>query len=116
MAKKKKDEKKTSFLNEDQQKSLEKMAKEMIDIAAAAVDEYENLDLSSLTEFTSSITQIHEDSPYLNELFTGDSWKKVINAIPDMPVIPGFTDVENKEKYKRKIKKKKVKRTKDDTK
>ena len=41
--------------------------------------------LSGSLEAIDQITQIHEDSPYLNELFQGDSWKKVISNLPKVP-------------------------------
>ena len=92
MAKKKKN-KFEELLSEEQQKKLQDLANEMISLAAAAVEEYDELDLSDISSLSSSlnsidqITQIHEDSPYLNELFKGDSWKKVISAIPKTPEV-----------------------------
>ena len=40
--------------------------------------EYDDLDMSELNEMSGSITQINENSPFLDEIFKGDSWKKVI--------------------------------------
>ena len=37
---------------------------------------------------SSSITQINENSPFLDEIFEGDSWKKVIKNIPSIPKNP----------------------------
>ena len=90
MAKKKKN-KFEELLSEEQQKKLQDLANEMISLAAAAVEEYDELDLSDISSLSSSlnsidqITQIHEDSPYLSELFKGDSWKKIIKNIPAVP-------------------------------
>ena len=42
--------------------------------------EYEDLDLGELAALSGSITQVHETSPYLNELFKGDSWKRVMSS------------------------------------
>jgi hypothetical protein len=93
MAKKKKNEF-DSIITEEQQKKLQELASEMIGIAANVIEEYEDLDLSDIKSLSGSldaidqITQIHEDSPYLNELFEGDSWKKVISSIPTTPINP----------------------------
>ena len=73
--------KKEGLLTKLQLKKLEKMAKDMLDIAANVVEEYEDLDLSELSELSSSITQINENSPFLDEIFEGDSWKRVIKNI-----------------------------------
>ena len=78
MAKKKKDD--GSILSEEQEKKLENMVNDMLDIASNVFKEYEDLDLSELGELSGSITQIHEDSPFLDEIFKGDSWKKVIKT------------------------------------
>ena len=83
MAKKKKDD--GSILSEEQEKKLENMVNDMLDIASNVFKEYEDLDLSELNELSGSLTQIHEDSPFLDEIFKGDSWKKVINNIPTTP-------------------------------
>ena len=80
-----KDKNKDGILSTEQLKKLENMAKDMLDIAAKVVDEYQDLDLSELSELSGSLTQIHEDSPFLNDLFEGDSWKKVIKNIPSVP-------------------------------
>ena len=87
MSKKKKEftEHSEGIFSEKQIKELEKMAKEMTEMAANIVDEYEDLDLSDLSELSGSITQIHEDSPYLSDLLKGESWKKVIKNIPPIP-------------------------------
>ena len=64
------------------------MVKDMLEIASNVVEEYDDLDLSELSELSSSITQIHEDSPFLDEIFKGDEWKKVIKNIPPIPKTP----------------------------
>ena len=78
MAKKKKIE----LLTKKQQKELQKMAKEMIDIAANVIEDYEDLDFSELSGLSGSITQIHESSPFLQTWLEGDKWKKVLSYIP----------------------------------
>mgnify|MGYP006127285153 CR=1 FL=1 len=110
MAKEKKDKwqkketkRNTTLLTDAQTKKLESMVTDMLDIAATVVDEYENLDIelgkdaefakkySNLTALSSSvsqITQIHESSPFLDEILNGDQWKKIIKNIPTMPTNP----------------------------
>ena len=73
------------MLTKEQEKKLTDMANEMLDIAANVIEEYDDLDLSELSELSSSITQIHEDSPFLNEIFQGSSWKNVLKNIPIIP-------------------------------
>ena len=87
--------KRKSLLTKGQQKKLEKMTKDMLDIASSVVEEYKDLDLSELSgigaELSSSIdsiTQINENSPFLDEIFEGDSWKKIIKNLPTMPTDP----------------------------
>ena len=53
---------------------------------------YKDLDMSELTAISSSITQVHEDSPFLNEIFEGESWKRVIKNIPTTPKQPKDKD------------------------
>ena len=81
---------KKNIMSKKQQKKLQELANEMLDIAANLVDEYDDLDFSSISDLTGSIqqiTQIHEDSPFLDELLKGDSWKKIIKNIPTIPKI-----------------------------
>ena len=84
MAKKKKIE----LMTKEQEKVLQDMVNNMLDIASNVVEEYEDLDLSELSELSGSITQINENSPFLDEIFKGDAWKKVIKNIPSLPNIP----------------------------
>ena len=70
------------LLTKEQQKELQGMINGMFETAAGVAKEYEDLDISELQELSGSITQINHDSPFLNEIFKGDSWKKVIKNIP----------------------------------
>ena len=81
----KKEKKETELLSKKQQEELESMVSKLVDVAADAVKEYKDLDFSEMAKISGSITQIHEDSPFLNDLFKGDSWKKVIGSFPDKP-------------------------------
>ena len=80
--------KRKGLLTKVQEKKLDRMVKDMLEIASNVVEEYDNLDLSELSELSSSITQINENSPFLDEVFKGDSWKKVIKNIPPLSIIP----------------------------
>ena len=83
MAKKKKKslEEEFKLLSKEQEKELQDMVNNMLDVAARVVDEYDDLDLSDLNALSGSITQVHEDSPYLDEIFKGNSWKRVITNL-----------------------------------
>ena len=86
MAKKAKD-----ILTKKQEKELQSMVENMLEIASNVVEEYEDLDLSELSELSGSlrdIVQINENSPFLDEIFKGDSWKKIIKNIPSLPKQP----------------------------
>ena len=99
MAKKKKNEFE-GLLTEEQAKKLQDLTSELLAVAGKVVEEYEDLDLSELSELSSSldqITQIHEDSPFLDEIFEGDSWKKIITAIPPIPTTPKETKEDDSE-------------------
>ena len=80
--------KKKNIISKKQEQKLKDLASEMMDIAADLVEEYKDLDLSSLSELSSSITQIHEDSPFLDDIFKNDAWKRVIKNIPPLPKDP----------------------------
>jgi len=79
--------KKIELITKEQEKVLQDMVNNMLEIASNVVDEYEDLDLSELSELSGSITQINEDSPFLDEIFKGDAWKKVIKNISTSPNI-----------------------------
>ena len=64
---------------------LKKLTDEMLDIAKDVKKDYK-LDTDALNDMSSSLTRIHEASPYLDEIFQGDSWKKVLKT--DLPVPP----------------------------
>ena len=80
--------KRKGLLTKVQEKKLDRMVKDMLEIAADVVDEYDGLDLSELSELSGSITQINENSPFLDEIFKGNAWKKVIKNIPSIPKDP----------------------------
>ena len=61
------------------EKSLQVMVDDMLKMATDVAKEYQKLDVSELAELSGSITEISEDSPFLNEIFEGDAWKNVMN-------------------------------------
>ena len=71
------------ILTKEQEKQLQDMVNGMLDVAADVVGEYDDLDLEDLHSLSGSITQISEHSPFLNEIFGGDSWKRVITNMDD---------------------------------
>ena len=77
--------KRKGLLTKAQEKKLDRMVKDMLEIASDVVEEYDDLDLSELSELSGSITQINENSPFLDEIFKGNAWKKVIENIPPIP-------------------------------
>ena len=84
-----------SILTEEQEKELQKMATEMLSLADRLVEEFkEDIDMDKFKELgqlssslAEQVTQIHQDSPFLDELFEGDSWKRVIKNIPPVPKV-----------------------------
>ena len=82
------DEKKIELLTKEQEAQLQKIVNDMLDVAANVIEEYEEIDdgdFDELSSLSGSLTQIHEDSPFLDELLKGDSWKRVIKNIPTVP-------------------------------
>ena len=77
--------KKIEILNKEQEDKLQKMVNDMLDVAGDVVQEYKDLDTSELQSLSGSLTQIHEDSPFLDKIFKGESWKRVIKNLPPKP-------------------------------
>ena len=93
--------KRKGLLTKAQEKKLDKMVKDMLEIAANVVEEYGDLDLSELSELSGSlgdIVQINENSPFLDEIFKGDSWKRVMKRIPTVPEVRTLKDTPKKDK------------------
>ena len=74
---------------------LQKICDEMLDVAKDVKKDYD-LDTDTLSEMSGSVTQIHEDSPFLDEIFKGDAWKKVIKTDTKLPKIPKINKEEDK--------------------
>mgnify|MGYP001189264859 CR=1 FL=1 len=86
-------------LSKEQQEELEKLQKEIIEEAKLVVNDY----VINQSEESGSVVQIHENSPYLDEQFTGESWKKVIKVNDASQVM------EDVAKHNKKVKEKKKK-------
>ena len=81
-------------LSAEAQKELAKITQELLGLAKQVKEEFGEDDNVNAEEFdeqinemSASITQIHEDSPYLDEIFKGDAWKKVIKTSAPIPPI-----------------------------
>ena len=82
MSKKKKEDnnKIPKFDTTEVENSLKRMVDDILKLATDVVTEYKGLDVSELSDLSGSAVQISENSPFLNEIFEGDSWKKIIKA------------------------------------
>tara|TARA_R100000008_G_C3494687_1_gene120527 strand:- start:272 stop:547 length:276 start_codon:yes stop_codon:yes gene_type:complete len=81
MSDKDKKNKKIELLTKEQESKLQNMINGMLDVAADVVNEYKDLDISELQDLSGSLTQINENSPFLDEIFEGDSWKRVVKGM-----------------------------------
>tara|TARA_B100000424_G_scaffold254471_1_gene232554 strand:- start:234 stop:521 length:288 start_codon:yes stop_codon:yes gene_type:complete len=80
-------------MTEEEKEALEKLQKEILDMAKKVVEDY----AENPSEEGETDVQIDFDSPYLDEVFEGESWKKVVK--------PQY--IENLKKSLKKDKKKK---------
>ena len=65
-------------LTKKQKEELQRLTDEIMGLAVEVIDDYE----SNLSEISGSIVEIHEDSPFLDEGFEGNKWKRVLRDIP----------------------------------
>ena len=65
----------------EQQELLQRLADEIMNLATEVVTDYE----INPSEISGSYVEIHEDSPFLNERFEGNAWKRVLRNIPIKP-------------------------------
>jgi len=70
--------KKKDELTKKQKEELQRLTDEISELAIEVIDDYE----SNLSEISGSIVEIHEDSPFLDEGFEGNKWKRVLRDIP----------------------------------
>tara|TARA_B100000424_G_scaffold8657_1_gene6460 strand:+ start:117 stop:404 length:288 start_codon:yes stop_codon:yes gene_type:complete len=60
--------------NEAMRKELEQLQKEIMEEAKKVVEDYSK----NPSEISGSVVEVNQNSPFLEENFKGDSWKKVI--------------------------------------
>ena len=68
-------------LTKKQKEELQRLADEIMNLSTEVVEDYEE----TPSELSGSVTQINENSPFLDERFKDKSWKKVIKNIPEVP-------------------------------
>tara|TARA_Y100000401_G_C8221831_1_gene173712 strand:- start:258 stop:596 length:339 start_codon:yes stop_codon:yes gene_type:complete len=91
-------------LSQEAQKELSKITQELLGLAKQVKEEFGEDDNMNMDEFdeqmnemSASITQIHQDSPYLDEMFEGDAWKKVIKTGTPIPPIKPMKKEDNED-------------------
>ena len=63
-------------LTKKEQHDLEKLIKEITEDAKSVVKDYKD----NPSEISGSVVQIHENSPFMNEMYKEDGWKHVIHG------------------------------------
>ena len=77
-------------LTKKQKEELQKLIDEMIELSDELIEDYE----LNPSEISGSTIQINENSPFLDEEFKGDGWKKVIRG----SVEEAISMIKNKDK------------------
>ena len=72
----------------EQQELLQRLADEIMNLATEVVTDYE----TNPSEISGSSVEIHEDSPFLDERFEGNKWKRVLRNIPIKPTEDNDTE------------------------
>ena len=72
----------------EQQELLQRLADEIMDLATEVVTDYE----TNPSKISGSTVEIHEDSPFLDERFEGNKWKRVLRNIPIKPTEDNDTE------------------------
>jgi len=68
-------------LTKKQKEELQRLTDEIMGLATEVVTDYE----TNPSEASGSSVEIHEDSPFLDERFEGNKWKRVLRDIPIKP-------------------------------
>ena len=63
-------------LTKKQKEELKKLVDEIINLSTEVVEDYE----LNPSDISGSLVEINENSPFLDEEFKGDGWKKVIRG------------------------------------
>jgi len=77
-------------LTKKQKEELQKLADEIMNLSAEVVEDYK----LTPSEMSGSTVQINENSPFLDEEFKGEGWKKVIRG----SVEEAISMIKNKDK------------------
>ena len=77
-------------LTKKQKEELQKLADEIMNLSAEVVEDYK----LTPSEISGSTVQINENSPFLDEEFKGEGWKKVIRG----SVEEAISMIKNKDK------------------
>jgi len=68
-------------LTKKQKEELQRLTDEIMNLSTEVVEDYEEIP----SELSGSVVQINENSPFLDIVFDGNKWKKVIKNIPEVP-------------------------------
>ena len=77
-------------LTKKQKEELQKLADEIMNLSVEVVEDYK----LTPSEMSGSTVQINENSPFLDEEFKGEGWKKVIRG----SVEEAISMIKNKDK------------------
>ena len=77
-------------LTKKQKEELQKLTEELMNLSTEVVEDYE----LNPSEISGSVVEINENSPFLDEEFKGDGWKKVIRG----SVKDAISMIKNKDK------------------
>ena len=77
-------------LTKKQKEELKKLVDEIINLSTEVVEDYE----LNPSDISGSLVEINENSPFLDEEFKGDGWKKVIRGA----VEEAISMIKNKDK------------------
>ena len=77
-------------LTKKQKEELQKLTNELMNLSTEVVEDYE----LNPSEISGSVVEINENSPFLDEEFKGDGWKKVIRG----SVKDAISMIKNKDK------------------
>ena len=77
-------------LTKKQKDELQKLTEELMNLSTEVVEDYK----LNPSEISGSVVEINENSPFLDEEFKGDGWKKVIRG----SVEEAISIIKNKDK------------------
>ena len=68
-------------LTKKQKEELQRLTDEIMNLSTEVVEDYEEMP----SELSGSVVQINENSPFLDIVFDGNKWKKVVKNVPEVP-------------------------------